>query len=128
MVVGEAAKATGLSIKTIRYYEEIGLVIPERMNNGYRDYSEKHIHILCFIQRARSLGFTVEDCQTLVSLYENKSRKSSDVKTLAQKHLNTIAKKMTELQAMHDALSQLVTNCKGDNHPDCPILDNLSQK
>jgi Cu(I)-responsive transcriptional regulator len=128
MVVGEAAKATGLSVKTIRYYEETGLVIPDRKENGYRDYSDKHIHILCFIQRARSLGFSVEDCQTLVSLYEDKSRKSADVKILAQKQLEIITEKITELQTMHHSLSQLITNCKGDHHPDCAIIDGLAKK
>ena len=128
MVVGEAAKATGLSIKTIRYYEETGLVIPDRKENGYRDYSDKHIHILSFIQRARALGFSVEDCQTLVSLYEDKSRKSADVKILAQKHLDAIEIKISELQSMHTTLNRLVMNCKGDNQPDCPILNDLARK
>jgi len=128
MIVGEAAKATGLSVKTIRYYEETGLVIPDRKENGYRDYSDKHIHILRFIQRARSLGFSVEDCQSLVSLYEDKSRKSADVKMLAQKQLDTIETKITDLQSMYNTLNHLVLNCKGDNHPDCPILNDLAKK
>ncbi len=126
MIVGEAAKVTGLSVKTIRYYEEIGLLIPDRQENGYRNYSKEHIKILCFIQRARSLGFSVEDCQTLVGLYQNKSRKSIDVKNLALRHLNTIEKKIAELQTMRNSLKTLVNDCQGNHLPDCPIITTLA--
>ena len=90
MNIGAAAKASGLPPKTIRYYEEIGLVSPDRRENAYRDYSDEHIHKLRFIQRARSLGFSVEDCRQLLSLYEDKGRASAQVKELAQEHLEEI--------------------------------------
>ena len=127
MNIGAAAKASGLPAKTIRYYEEIGLVSPDRKENTYRDYSDDHVHKLRFIQRARSLGFSVEDCRQLLSLYEDKSRASSSVKQLAQEHLTEIERKIFELTSMRDVLNDLVNNCRGDNRPDCPIIDRLAK-
>ncbi|MEM8645161.1 MAG: Cu(I)-responsive transcriptional regulator [Pseudomonadota bacterium] len=127
MNIGAAAKASGLPAKTIRYYEDIGLITPDRKANAYRDYSDDHVHKLRFIQRARSLGFSVEDCRQLLSLYEDTGRASSDVKRLAQEHLSEIERKITELTSMHDVLSHLVKACRGDNRPDCPIIDRLAK-
>ncbi len=128
MNVGEAARITKLPAKTIRYYEEIGLILPDRKENGYRDYSKPDVQKLCFIQRARSLGFTIEDCRSLTSLYDDAGRKSSDVKSIAQSHLSMIEQKITELQSMHSSLSNLVNDCKGDHMPDCAIIDGLAGK
>ena len=127
MNIGAAAEASGLPAKTIRYYEEIGLITPDRKANAYRDYSDDHVHKLRFIQRARSLGFSVEDCRQLLSLYEDKGRASSDVKAVAQEHLSEIERKIAELSNMHDVLSHLVSACRGDNRPDCPIIDGLAK-
>ncbi|MEM7430187.1 MAG: Cu(I)-responsive transcriptional regulator [Pseudomonadota bacterium] len=127
MNIGAAAKASGLPPKTIRYYEEIGLILPDRRDNSYRDYSSDHVHKLRFIQRARSLGFSVEDCRQLLSLYEDKSRASAHVKELAREHLTEIERKIAELTSMRDVLNTLVQSCRGDDRPDCPIIDNLAQ-
>ncbi len=127
MNIGAAAEASGLPAKTIRYYEEIGLILPDRKANSYRDYSDDHVHKLRFIQRARSLGFSVEDCRQLLSLYEDTGRASLDVKNLAQQHLDEIEHKIKELTSMHDVLSHLVKACRGDNRPDCPIIDRLAK-
>ena len=102
MNIGSAAEASGLPPKTIRYYEDIGLIAPDRKANAYRDYSDEHVHKLRFIQRARSLGFSVEDCRQLLSLYEDTGRASSDVKRLAQEHLSEIERKIDELTSMHN--------------------------
>ena len=128
MNIGAAAKASGLPAKTIRYYEDIGLIAPDRQQNSYRDYSDDHVHKLRFIQRARSLGFSVEDCRQLLSLYEDKSRASAAVKTLAQEHLLEIERKIAELTNMRDVLNDLVKHCRGDNRPDCPIIDRLARQ
>ena len=103
MNISATAALTGLPAKTIRYYEDIGLVMPARAANGYRSYSEQQIHRLAFIQRARSLGFSVEDCRTLLSLYEDKHRASADVKSLAVTHLKEIESKIGEnaIKAIH---------------------------
>ena len=93
MIVGEVAELTGLPAKTLRYYEEIGLVTPARRGNGYRDYSKADINKLHFLQRARSLGFSIADCRALLSLYGDKARESKDVKAIARQHLHTIDQK-----------------------------------
>jgi Cu(I)-responsive transcriptional regulator len=126
MNIGEAAERSGLPAKTIRYYEDIGLVVADRQANGYRDYSERHVHKLCFVQRARSLGFTVDECRSLLSLYEDESRASADVKRLARSRLADIDRKLAELRGMRAALSALIEHCHGDERPDCPILDDLA--
>lgn len=126
MNIGSASVQSGLPEKTIRYYEEIGLLTPARRANGYRDYSERDIHVLNFLQRARSLGFSIEDCRSLLSLYHDRDRASADVKQLAERRLTEIDGKIRELQSMKRTLSYLARNCHGDERPDCPILDDLA--
>ncbi len=126
MNISTIANKSGLPPKTIRYYEEIGLISPNRKQNGYRDYSETDGIKLHFLQRARSLNFSIEDCRKLLSLYEDKTRASADVKQLAQAHLKTIERKIYELKTMQESLNKLVASCHGDNDPDCTILDGLS--
>lgn len=128
MNIGDVAERSGLPAKTIRYYEDIGLIYPHRSANGYRCFAEADLHKLAFLARARALGFTIEDCRTLLGLYEDETRASSDVKELAQQHLSKIQTKIADLQAMQDTLSELVNCCAGDNRPDCPILKDLSGK
>ena len=126
MNIGEAAEKSGLPAKTIRYYEDIGLVAPDRSENGYRTFSEQDLHKLAFVQRARSLGFSIEECRALLSLYNDRERASADVKALAKAHLDQIEEKISNLQAMQKTLSDLVCKCNGDDRPDCPILDGLA--
>ncbi|MHA3914951.1 Cu(I)-responsive transcriptional regulator [Halovulum sp. GXIMD14793] len=126
MNIAQAAKAADLPPKTIRYYEQIGLIAPDRRANGYRDFSEQAVSRLIFISRARSLGFSIEDCRTLLALYDDRARASSEVKAVANRHLDTIDQKVTELLAMKATLSELVQRCQGDDRPDCPILQGLS--
>lgn len=126
MNIGEVAEHTGIPTKTIRYYEEIGLVHPTRRPNGYRAFRDADIHKLTFLGRARALGFTIEDCRTLLALYEDESRESSQVRAIASDHLKKIVQKIVQLESMHKTLSDLVDACKGDHRPDCPILSDLS--
>jgi len=126
MNIGEAARQSGLPAKTIRYYEEISLVVPGRSDNGYRAYSPTDVHKLQFVQRARGLGFSVEDCRALLSLYEDDQRASADVKAIAEDHLAGIEAKITELKALHKTLKHLVDTCHGDHRPHCPIIDDLA--
>lgn len=126
MNIGTAAEQANLPPKTIRYYEEIGLVMPSRAGNGYRDYSDKDVHRLRFLQRSRSLGFTIDECRMLLSLYEDKHRASADVKTVALQKVAEIERKIAELQTLRDTLSDLARHCHGDNRPDCPIIDDLA--
>ncbi|SMX24170.1 Cu(I)-responsive transcriptional regulator [Boseongicola aestuarii] len=125
MNIGQAAKATGLPPKTIRYYEDIDLVRPGRDANGYRAFCEADLHKLRFLGRTRALGFSVADCRALLALYEDDSRASAEVKAIAAKHLDAIAAKIADLKAMESTLSHLVATCAGDGRPDCPILEDL---
>jgi len=126
MNIGTAAEQANLPPKTIRYYEEIGLLTPSRAENGYRDYSDKDVHRLRFLQRSRSLGFTIDECRMLLSLYEDKHRASADVKTVALQKVAEIERKIAELQTLRDTLANLARHCHGDNRPDCPIIDDLA--
>ena len=126
MNVGAAARRSGLPAKTIRYYEDIGLIAPSRAGNGYRDYSPDDIHRLAFLRRARGLGFSIEDCRQLMALYRDRSRASHDVKEIALAHVVAIEDKIVELQSMRTTLQKLVHVCHGDNRPDCPILEDIA--
>ncbi len=125
MNIGEVAERTGLPAKTIRYYEEIGLIRPSRGANGYRRFRESDLHKLTFLGHARGLGFSIEDCRDLLALWEDQGRASADVRAIAQGHLARIEAKIAELSAMRDTLSDLVGACAGDQRPECPILRGL---
>ncbi len=126
MNIGDVAERSGLPAKTIRYYEDIGLVRSARGANGYRDFAKADLHKLAFLGRARSLGFTIEECRGLLALYEDRERASADVKRLAAGHLAQVERKIDELRAMRDTLAELVERCHGDARPDCPILEDLA--
>ncbi|MDO4906017.1 MAG: Cu(I)-responsive transcriptional regulator [Lautropia sp.] len=129
MNIGEAARATGLSAKMIRYYEQIGLIPPAgRTDSGYRAYSKTDIDRLHFIRRSRDLGFSVAEIRDLLSLWHDESRQSADVKRLAQRHLARLEAKMAEMQQLADTLKMLIGSCAGDERPDCPILEELERR
>ena len=127
MNISEAAKASGLPVKTVRYYADIGLVkAPSRTTSGYRSYDEKSVRKLNFIRKAREFGFTIEECKGLLDLYQNQHRTSAEVKEIAKLRLEEIKRKQIELKSLHDELSHLVNECAGDDRPECPIMDYLS--
>lgn len=126
MNIRDAAARADMPAKTIRYYESIGLINLSRDDNGYRQFTDNDIHKLAFLGRARTLGFTIEDCRVLLSLYEDQSRASADVKEIALRHLEQITEKIAALEAMRDTLGHLVAECHGDQRPDCPILADLA--
>ncbi|WP_298817832.1 Cu(I)-responsive transcriptional regulator [uncultured Roseibium sp.] len=126
MNIGSAAEQSGLPVKTIRYYEDIGLVLPQRSENGYREFSISDLERLKFLQRARSLGFSIEECRELLSLYGDRNRASADVKKLTQAKIREVDRKISELKSLRRVLSDLAEACHGDNRPDCPIIDDLA--
>jgi MerR family gold-responsive transcriptional activator of gol and ges genes len=128
MNIGEASKASGISAKMIRYYEQAG-VIPsaQRSESGYRSYGPRDIHRLRFIRHARDMGFAVSEIEQLLSLWDDRTRQSADVKRLAQAHIREMRQRIETLQQMADTLQTLVEHCAGDDRPDCPILADLEK-
>ena len=127
MNIGQAAKASGVSAKMIRHYEESGLVPKAgRTAAGYRVYDENDIHVLRFVRRARDLGFSLAEVKVLLGLWGNRRRASADVKRLAQKHVDDLDRKIAGMQAMRRTLVDLSRHCHGDQRPGCPILDDLA--
>jgi MerR family copper efflux transcriptional regulator len=127
VAIGEAAARSGVPSKTIRYYEQIGLLGgAARQANRYRSFSEAEVAMLRFIGRARRLGFALADLRGLVALWRDPARSSADVKALAAQHLARIERKIDELQSLHHALADLIARCHGDDLPDCPIIDEFS--
>lgn len=128
MNIGDAARASGVSAKMIRYYEETGLIPPAgRTEAGYRVYGPSDVHMLRFIRRARDLGFSVEGIAELLGLWRDRSRQSADVKRLALAHVADLRRKIGELEEMAGTLETLARHCHGDHRPDCPILKDLEQ-
>ena len=127
MNIGTAADLSGVSAKAIRYYETIGLIRPaQRAGNGYRDFSERDVHMLRFVNRARSLGFSVAEVAELIALYRDRQRASSDVHRVAGSAVARINGKIAELQSMRGTLAELMGRCHADDRPDCPILEDLA--
>jgi len=127
MQIGEAARRAGLTVKTVRYYANIGLVTPQQdAETGYRLYDPADVAKLQFVGKARRFDFSVEECRELLGLYEDRNRPSREVKALTMKKVAEIDSRLAELQSLRDELSGLTASCDGDHRPDCPILNALS--
>lgn len=127
MNIGEASKASGVSSKMIRYYEQIGLINPpRRTESSYRTYGGNDVHTLQFIRRARDLGFSVEQMRTLLALWQDRSRASADVKAVALEHVAELERKAAAIHAMMKTLKYLASHCHGDDRPECPIIDEIA--
>lgn len=126
MIINNAVEQTGLTAKTIRYDEDIELVVADRRENGFRDYSDSHLQRLTFLKRARTLGFSVEDCRELLRLYQDDHRNSADVKRLAIERLADLEEKAREISLLRKTLTELIESCSGDDSPDCPIIIRLA--
>jgi Cu(I)-responsive transcriptional regulator len=129
MNIGQAAALSGVSAKMVRHYESLGLLpAVARTDAGYRQYSEREVHTLRFIRRARDLGFSMAEIAQLLKLWQNRRRASAEVKRIALAHVADLERRMAELEAMKRTLAQLAHHCHGDDRPDCPILDELSHE
>ena len=129
MNIGKAASLSGLTVKTVRYYSDIGIIKPYADGNtGYRDFSEPDLAKLQFVAKARKFDFSLNDCRELLALYENTERTSKEVKALTLEKIAEIDIKLTELKMLREQLSTLASACQGNDRPDCPILDALSDR
>lgn len=127
VAIGAAAQRAGVSARMVRHYETLGLLPPvARTDSGYRQYTEADVHALRFIRRARDLGFSMAEIATLLGLWQDKARASSQVKSIAQTHITALNQRIADMQAMQRTLQALVQCCHGDERPDCPILDDLA--
>ena len=125
--IGVAAQRAGVSARMLRHYEALGLLPPvARTDSGYRQYAEADVHALRFVRRARDLGFSIQEITTLLGLWQDKARASSQVKSIAQAHIDDLHTRIAAMQDMQRTLQQLVRCCHGDDRPDCPILDDLA--
>jgi len=126
--IGLAAERAQVSTKMVRHYESLGLLpAVARTESGYRQYSDKDVHVLRFIKRARTLGFSMPEISELLTLWQNKRRSSASVKRIAASHVADLDRRIDELSTMKRSLQTLVECCHGDHRPDCPILDELGQ-
>lgn len=129
MNISTAAAKAGLTVKTVRYYDTIGLVSPyQNPQTGYRNYADTDIAKLQFVGTARRFDFSIEECGELLSLYEDKNRSSEAVKALTMQKIAEIEDRLAELTALRDQLAHLAATCQGDHRPDCPILEALSAR
>ena len=125
--IGKAAKLSNLTVKTVRYYADIGLVQPLKNSiTGYRDFSDDDLVQLQFVAKARKFNFSIQECEELLSLYSNENRSSKEVKALTLEKISEIDAKLHELKNLRHQLSFLANNCKGNDRPECPILESLS--
>lgn len=126
--IGRAAEISGVTPKMIRHYESLGLIPKAARTLGdYRVYAATEVHTLRFVRRARGLGFSMDEIGRLLGLWRNQRRASAEVKRLALKHVAELDSKIEELRSMRSALAELAAHCHGDQRPECPILDDLSQ-
>lgn len=129
MNIGEAANASGVTAKMIRYYESVGLIgQAARTDSGYRQYGSNEVQTLRFIKRSRELGFSIERIRTLLALWGDRSRRSADVKTLARQYIEELDRDIEKLQTIRNQLHHLADCCQGDNRPECPIIEDLAQR
>ena len=127
MKIGKAAKLSGLTVKTVRYYADINIIVPQKNSiTGYRDFSKNDIAKLQFVGKARKFNFSIQECRELLSLYEDKERPSKNVKKITIEKISEINAKLKELESLKTQLNELANACQGDNSPNCPILDALS--
>jgi Cu(I)-responsive transcriptional regulator len=127
MFIQQVAKKLNITTRTIRHYEDLGIIKSDRLENNYRVYDEKNYDKLKFLVRARNLGFSLKECKELIKLFENNTRQSSLVREIAKKKLNDLKLQIKELDNLKISLEWLINKCPGNEKPDCPIIDELAR-
>lgn len=129
MNISQVSEVTALSAKSIRLYEDKGIIsVPNRAVNGYRVYGEKHITELNIVAKARSAGFSLEECKSLVKLAANPCRQSAEVKDKARKKLREVDQKIQDLMQIKNTLEVWIEKCPGDESSECPIIESLTEE
>jgi len=129
MKIGELANLSGVSVTSVRYYEEEGILpTPRRLENGYRDYPKSAVVELIFLRQSRQFGFTLNECRQLLKLWRDPNRRSAEVHQLVIQRQQQVAQQITDLTSMHRLLSNLLSHCAADDSPECAIIDSLSEK
>lgn len=127
MNITQIATQTSLTPKSIRFYEQKGLITPPmRSANGYRQYTQTHVTELTLLHQARAVGFSLPECKELLELYKNPHRRSADVKEKTLAKIADIEAQIKKLQLMKQQLMNLASQCPGDDSQDCPIINGLS--
>ena len=127
MYISELSKKLKISTRTIRHYEEIGIIASKRLTNNYRYFDKDNVDKVKFCARARKLGFSLNECKELIKLFKNDNRKSENVRNIAKKKLESINQQICELRDLKMSLEWLIKKCPGNNKPDCPIIDELAK-
>lgn len=126
MKIGEVAAKAGVTNRAVRYYEELNLIKSDRLSNNYREYSEEALDKVKFISRAKKLGFSIYECSSLISLFDNEKRKSFEVREIAIRKREELKKQIKELKDLEKSLEWLIKKCPGNDKPNCPIIDELA--
>lgn len=127
MKIGEIARATGLKVETVRFYEAEGLIAPPGRSGGnYRTYDLAALNRLSFIKRSRDLGFTMEQVRELLRLADDPRGSCAEVDAIATRHLSEIDRKLADLGALRTELSRRIDGCSTTTIADCRIIDALS--
>tara|TARA_B110000014_G_scaffold22904_1_gene14574 strand:- start:207 stop:590 length:384 start_codon:yes stop_codon:yes gene_type:complete len=126
MKISEVAIKAGITNRAVRHYEELNLIQSKRLSNNYREYSKETLDKLKFISRARKLGFSIDECSSLISLFGNQKRRSAEVRKIAIIKNDELKKQIHELKDLQKSLEWLIKKCPGNDKPDCPIIDELA--
>ncbi len=127
---GDVAKQSGVNVETLRFYERKGLLPePPRRMSGYREYPPEAVQQIRFIKRAQELGFSLREIKELLTLRVEPGTTCTQVRQRAQEKVEEVQQKIADLQAIEQALRNLIGTCSGRGPASqCPILDHLNQK
>ena len=126
LTIGKLADATGVNLETVRYYERIGLMPrPKRTPGGHRSYEGEHVRRLSFIRRSRELGFTIDQVRGLLRLVDGRRYTCAEIQAIAFRHMADIRRKVADLRHLEGMLADMAARCKGNQVPECPIIDSL---
>lgn len=126
MRIGELSRATGCNIETIRYYEKITVLDEPPRRGRYRDYGPDDVARLRFVRRGRELGFSLDEIRTLLSLAPRQEDHCGEVQMIASRQLESVRSRISDLQKMEAALSEMIEQCREPDRPGCAVVQSLA--